>query len=132
MTIEEIEELAKPGGFRPFTIVTIDGPRRAVPRPEFIDIPPLHQGEPSYVVAYTTEPGEAIVLELELDLVLDRKHEVISQRYASVRGLSKKTKQEDAKTSKSQADLRPRGSNCLFFVAKRPRMSAAILRAMFR
>jgi hypothetical protein len=55
-------------------------------------------------------------LELELDLVLDRKYEVIGQRYASVRGLNKKTKQKDAKTSKSQADLRSRGSNCLFFV----------------
>lgn len=67
-------------------------------------------------MVYTTEPGEAIVLELELDLVLDRKHEAIGQRYASVRGLNKKTKQKDAKTSKSQADLRTRGSNCLFFV----------------
>lgn len=94
--------------------MTIDGLRRAVPRPEFIDIPPLHQGEPSYVVVYTTEPGEAIVLEL--DLVLDRKYEVIGQSYASVRGVNKKTKQTNAKTSKSQTDLRTRGSNCLFFV----------------
>ena len=58
--------------------------RRAVPRPKFIDIPPLHHDEPSNAVVYTTEPGEAIVLEL--DLVLDRKHEVIGQRYASVSG----------------------------------------------
>jgi hypothetical protein len=41
------------------------------------------------------EPGEAIVLELELDLVLDRKYEGIGQRYASVRGLNKKTKQKN-------------------------------------
>ena len=65
-------------------------------------------------MVYTTEPGQAIVLELELDLVLDRKYEVIGQRYASVRGLNKKTKQKDAKTSKSQADLRSRGFKLSF------------------
>ena len=55
MTVEEIEELAKPEGFQPFTIVTVDGLQMDVPRPEFIDIPPLHHDEPSYVVVYTTD-----------------------------------------------------------------------------
>ena len=55
MTIEEIEKLAKSEGFRPFAIVTIDGLRRAVPRPGFINIPRFPSEEPSYVVVYSTD-----------------------------------------------------------------------------
>jgi hypothetical protein len=84
------------------------------PRPEFIDIPSLHHEEPSYVVVYTTEPGEAIVFEL--DLVLGRKHEVIGQRYASITGLNKETKQKDtarqSRNHKQEDQSQPNGISC--------------------
>jgi hypothetical protein len=65
MTREEMIELAKPESFRPFTVVTQDGVRMEVPRPEFIHIPP--EGA-SFVSVYTT--GRAHVPRfIELDAI---------------------------------------------------------------
>lgn len=65
MTREEMDELAKPEGFRPFAIVTQGGLRMEVPHPEFIDIPP---DGASFVTVYTT--GRAHVAKfIELDAI---------------------------------------------------------------
>lgn len=51
MSLEELNQLAEPEGFRPFMIVTKQGLRMEIPHPEFIDIPP--EGS-SFVTVYRT------------------------------------------------------------------------------
>lgn len=58
MTRSEITELAQPLGFKPFVLVTASSGRYNVRHPDFIDIPPMGEGEegeeiePSYVMVY--------------------------------------------------------------------------------
>ena len=51
MTLDELNQLAEPNGFRPFSIVTKAGFSMEIPHPEFIDIPP--EGA-SFVTVYRT------------------------------------------------------------------------------
>jgi hypothetical protein len=56
MTRAEITELANPENFRSFVITTNGGLRFEIKHPDYIDIPPLPEGEeqqePSYVTVY--------------------------------------------------------------------------------
>jgi len=55
MTRKEMSALAKPEGFRPFTVIIKGGVAMEVPYPAFIRIPPGE--ETSYVIIFTTGRG---------------------------------------------------------------------------
>ena len=67
MTRVDLEEIAKPEGFKPFTVVTVGGLEMKVPHPEFIVIPP--GGEESYIQIFKLVGRTSVPKWIALDAI---------------------------------------------------------------
>jgi hypothetical protein len=73
MTRAEITELADPTAFRSFVITTNGGLRFEIKHPDYIDIPPLPEGEeqeePSFVTVYNKGSVPRFVVLANIDSI---------------------------------------------------------------